>query len=118
MRRFWLFVALALFAPVGTAHAATLVTPRITSAAGDSAFCSIVNAGSRSITATVDMLSFDGSIIGSAVIALDAGESSSITAGGFRTFHCRFSGSFSKTSVRCAASISSGGHSIVAVPAQ
>jgi hypothetical protein len=98
--------------------ASILVTPRLTSTTADSSFCSVVNAGPTSIVVAIEMLSFDGTAIAGPVdITVAPDHSTSITAGA-STFHCRFTGAFVKTHVRAAASISSGGHTIVAVPAQ
>jgi hypothetical protein len=95
-----------------------LVTPRLTAVTGDFTFCSAVNAGPTSIVVTIEMLNFDGTAIAGPIdITVAPDHSTSITAGP-GTFHCRFTGSFVKTHVRAAASISSGGHTIVAVPAQ
>ena len=115
-----LFATLAVVGAVVPAHAAArLVTARLTANTGDSAVCNIVNAGTKTIKVTVAMVNFDGTIVGvPAEFTLDPDESTSISAGGFRTFYCRYTGLFAKQTIRASAAVHSDLRTIVSVPAE
>jgi hypothetical protein len=116
----WLIWSVMLAGLAVPAHAATkLVTPRIVSANGDTAACHVVNAGTKPITVTVEMVTFDGSTLaGPTQVTLEPDHSTSIISPGFHAFHCIYTGTFSKKAIRANATVQSEFRSIVSVNAE
>ena len=114
-----LSTGLLVAAFVGPARAdTTLVTPRITSDSTAFGHCDLVNAGTKPVVVTIAAVRFDGLVISQATdITIDPDHSTGITINGFNTFHCRFTGSFSKSKVR-ANGVIIAGHTVAAVAAQ
>ena len=116
----WLVLSVVLAGLAVPAHAATkLVTPRLVSSTGDTAACHVVNAGTKPITVTVEMVKFDGtSLAGPTQVTLEPDHSTSIIVPGFNAFHCVYTGTFSKKAIRANASVQSELRSIVSVTAE
>lgn len=114
----------ALFSGVvagGAAHAATLVSPSLIAraGAGDFVACIIVNASSKDITASVEVMSFEGTVLKQANRDLSPGQVRDVSLGGIPGGYCRFSGKFTGKNVRTSINvIDSGGQNIAVAPAE
>jgi hypothetical protein len=109
---FHLVLCLSLGVP---AYALTaLITPSMTKAAADTLRCRIVNAGTKDITVTLEMINEAGLVVGLAADApLPPGEVEAIALGSVpESAYCRFTGTFKKASVRASIDLVSDGHTV------
>lgn len=84
------------------AHAATLVSPSLhaSTSAGDLVACIIVNASSKDITANVELMSFQGTVLKQETVNVPPGVVDDVSLGGIPGGYCRFSGKFTSKKVR------------------
>lgn len=114
----------ALFSGIvagGGAHAATLVSPSLIAraGAGDLVACIIVNASTKDITATVEVMSFEGAVLKQRILTMTPGLVRDASLGGIPGGYCRFSGKFTGKKVRTSINvIDSGGQNIAVAPAE
>jgi hypothetical protein len=119
------FLVLAVLGLAAPAHAAVtvLVTPSVTSAPGDTAYCRIVNVGTVPITVRIEHLGVFGTHYGDDFVLVRPGEvgiRDPFVLGIAMNVHCRFSGQFIKTSVRASIDVvpSTTNRSVVVAPAR
>src|SRR5262245_20595036 len=99
IRSSWSAAALAL-ALAGPAHATTLVTQGLRVGAEDLVTCQIVNAGTREIGGQIELLDELGGSEATTFSVVPGAEANVAFIGTPGSFHCRFTGAFSKRDVR------------------
>lgn len=84
------------------AHAATLVSPSLiaSTASGEFVACIIVNVSSKDITANVELMSFQGTVLKQETVNVPPGVVDDVSLGGIPGGYCRFSGKFTSKKVR------------------
>jgi hypothetical protein len=118
-RRLALAASIAFGLPVG-AHAATLYTSFLNVGAGDALNCGVVNASTKTLEVTLEVLGISGTVIsgGPITLAPGAGAGQASLAAESPT-HCRFTVKGSAKTIRGRACVlTPGGSCFVAVPAQ
>jgi len=99
------------------AHATTLVSPYVAVSFGDGVGCLIVNVGTKDITAKIEVVSINGTVLQQGDPVVAPGRAEFVYAYGIVTAHCRFTGDFSKKKVRASVDVYSGGRTIAVAPA-
>ena len=87
------------------AHATTLVSPYVAVSFGDGVGCLIVNVGTKDITAKVELLKYDGTLLNVDFLDVAPGQARDINSSFVPGGYCRFSGDFSKKKVRASVNV-------------
>jgi len=118
---FWSSIALAALLSLGLAASAhaltTLVSPNVSAAPGDFVVCNIVNAGTKAIAVTIQIVEQSGDVSFEDEITVPPGEARILSAFN-QIASCRFIGGFSKTLVRASIDVFSDNRTIAVAVAE
>jgi hypothetical protein len=102
-----------------SAHAlTTLVTPEVDAGTQDVVFCRVVNEGQKAVTVRTEIVLNNNADVNDFTEPVAPGQSESLTVAGPVSARCRFSGSFSRRTVRGSIDLKTDVRTILVAPAQ
>ena len=117
MRRSLVLPVLALFLATAASADTTLSTSSFVASATQDVWCNVTNLGTKPVTVTMEHVNIDGMVLMTGTLEIVPQGSDSTSMDGAGLVRCRFTGKFSRKSVRAVAFLLDGG-TVLSVPAE